>query len=530
MIYQTTSSGIRILKTSIFLKKIEDFISVDEKLESPGFEVLKEYSYSLDGQIYYDVVSSFNDLFIDILNNPVFIGLENFFIHLRFKYTVTKSKEFIDDSRFELVYLKANDQELGKFEIEIGQMLEQTIMRTSSNRTLNPYKYNDNAKTLYRELSIGINEMFGFDVIYFRTESLEEHKSITFKLYDLNNVVDTKRIKLSIKNNDIPENLEHFSEYGYDFQNELVIHIIKHDFEKVFGIGEKPNSNDFIYFPLTDKMYQLNAPYDPKSFMQYCPFWEIMTTKYEKRSSVKGQNDKFHKVDEMIEFTDDFFKLDERFELDDATKKYNKPDQLSAIDEKHIVSSEEPISKELAIVYSISTMKASPNELVHSYDFYQDYDNKILMTSWFKVSSDTGVVFRLSGDNPLEFIRCIQIPNGLALSIEQLNNSNIINLPIPKKDKFFGFVMMIDEESFELSCLIINTKKEIISQGTVSMMKFAKHLTKVDIYGRIKYSMLRLCKNTTKYSYEDLLINDILPEVKDFVVMKNATPTLTHNV
>jgi hypothetical protein len=57
-------------------------------------------------------------------------------------------------------------------------MFEQTIIRTSNNKILNPYKYNDNAKKLYEELSIGINQMFGFDVIYFRTESVNVEKSV----------------------------------------------------------------------------------------------------------------------------------------------------------------------------------------------------------------------------------------------------------------------------------------------------------------------------------------------------------------
>jgi hypothetical protein len=305
-------------------------------------------------------------------------------------------------------------------------------------------------------------------------------------------------LKISLKDNEIPEALEKFDELGFDFQNELVVHIVKEVFEKTFGIGARPNSNDFIYLPLTDKMYQLNSPYDPKTFMQFAPFWEVMTTKYEKRSSVIGQNDEehFHKVDDMIDFTEDYFALEQKIEMADAVKDFNKPDQLSKLDDNHIVSDDKPINNDMSLLYSFSTMNAEATNIVKSYTFYNNYkDNNIMLMMWLKFSSTTKTAFVMSSaDGLVQLQMKLTSASTAELSLLQHDGTTqTINFNI-ELDKFRAYVIVFDFASYTLSLEVYNTKKKLLVESHTTMLKPHTEFAKLDMYGKIKYNLLRVCK------------------------------------
>lgn len=524
-LYRTSSNGIRIFKCKHTLK---DLVSLNSDsimitMYKTGYDVKLIYGYSLDGN-NWNMADSSQELVDLIKNDPLVQLLEKLEMYFSFRFEVEANKVNTDYSDFRIESIKIEDIQ-PEMEVEIGRMLEETIIRTSGQKTFRAYKYNDNAKKLYQEISIGINEMFGFDVIYFKTEPGAD-KSLTFKSYDLFNVVDVQRIRLSIKDNEIPEALERFDEMGFDFQNELILHIVKHEFERVFGIGSQPGSNDFIYLALTDKMYQLNSPYDPKSFMQYAPFWEVMTTKYEKRSKVIDQNeDDFHKVDDMIDFTQNYLADEEIIELADAVKDYNFAELEPNVGSDVIISSESPIQKDMEVVYSFSTINMDKDELAKKYDFYQKYDDVLMLTMWLKTYQNTGLILSLNsiGDEKISLKRFDE--QSMELTIEQEFETK--SLIIPNKDLMFnGLVMVIDDKNFNLVVMIVNKKMEVIHELETSIFKFKEKLNSFTVYGNIKYSLLRVCKNLEKYEYDDLLQNELLPSKKDFVVMSNATPPL----
>jgi hypothetical protein len=276
-------------------------------------------------------------------------------------------------------------------------------------------------------------------------------------------------------------------------------------------------------------MYQLNSPYDPKSFMNYAPFWEIMTTKYEKRSSVANQNDddNFHKVDDMILFNADYFADTEKLELEDAVKDYNKPDQLSALSNEHIVSDEMlPMSSNMSFKYSISTMNALSNQVVKEYSFYQDYDKKLMITSWFKLSETTERIFDMTNEASNLFLYATKSNDNVIISYENLDNQEKTITLSTILNSFIGLVIFINYETYEIDALIVDENMNVISSGSDVITSNPVHFNELRIFGQIKYNLLRVCKNVEKYTYEDLLVNDLLPNKQDFVVMKNATPTI----
>lgn len=530
MVYSTSSSGIRIFLTSVKIHNVLILSELKESIDVRGMTIIRDYGYSIDGITYFRGIETIQELIDQILLDANLSLLNDFTLYLMFRYDISKGIDYDDKSYFHLNYIELDSQELTDFSVELGERLENTIIRKTGNSTFNPYKYNDNAKRLYEEMSIGISEMFGFDVIYFRTESSSEHKSVVFKLYELNNVVEVKKFKLSIKDNEIPEALEKYDDLGFDFQNELIVHIVKNIFEKAFGVGMKPNSNDFFYLPLTDKMYQVNSPYDPKTFMQFAPFWELMTTKYEKRSTVEQQNniDQFHKVDDMLDFSDAYLADDENLELQDSVKDYNSAEQLSNHSMNHAVSKESPkLKNDFEVIYSFDTNALAKNIVAKTYDFFQDYEKELFLTMWLKVSSATNKIFTLQ--NSSEKLEFSFANNVFELRIETSAETKIVTLP-KIMNTFFGFGLMINESTFELSIILLNNKREIISSVDTSILLPTAHFNSISFYGKLKYSMLRGCKKPSKYHYEELLFDDLLPTKKDFVVIQNATPILITNI
>ncbi len=543
MIFQTSTEGIRTFKCKVNISAITavNQSSIVEVYDKQGFDISVSYNYSIDGNVYQPTnFTTLSDLLIHLINNQLLQTLANFDIYLSFTYAISQSETATDFSTFTLDSISFNGQKIFDFAVEIGRMFEQTIVRTSNNKILNPYKYNDNAKKLYEELSIGINQMFGFDVIYFRTESVNEKRSIVFKTYDLNNVISVKKFKLSIKDNEIPEALEKFDELGFDFQNELVVHIVKHEFEKVFGIGQKPNSNDYIYLPLTDKMYQLNAPYDPRTFMQFSPFWEIMTTKYDKRSVVVGHNDdELHKVDELIDFTSNYLIDEEQLELADAVKDYNLANNIKFSEENLEVteSIHKPFENGQLNLYSFSTINVKAGDVAKTYQFKQTYKDKLLMTCWFKLTNTLTTIFLLSDNNENHYViaEYLKTENCLQLKFYQDQQQlRLISLSLTgfSKDDFIGFVMYdMSEIDNTVACMLINSNREVIVETIEPMQTSDKHFSKLSIYGQLYYSLLRVCiyPDLPENDFEELMFNNLLPKKKHIAIIDNATPSLTYD-
>ena len=183
-----------------------------------------------------------------------------------------------------------------------------------ANFTFKPYAVNA-AVVLYKELSYTINQLFGHDVMYARANPLYNGRDFTLHEWTLYDVDDPCCIKVLVPNNEFPDSKISFNPMGLDFEMPFEIHIVKDYYENIFGVGTGPQKRDIIYFPLTNRIYEIESSYLWKDIMQREVYWKVSLKKYQPKSNRYEPQDLREKFDELTWDAEERFgeevKLDE---------------------------------------------------------------------------------------------------------------------------------------------------------------------------------------------------------------------------
>jgi hypothetical protein len=150
--------------------------------------------------------------------------------------------------------------------------------------TFNPYSVNK-AINLYQDLSLMVNKVFGLDVNYYSVQPQGRGKDVILKEYTLFNVVAEKCIKVMVQQNQLPDNKINYDPFGLQFEEPFEIQIDKRYFEEAFGRGSQPRKRDILYFPITNRIYQINSTYLFRDFMNSPVYFKIELRKYSPRSN-----------------------------------------------------------------------------------------------------------------------------------------------------------------------------------------------------------------------------------------------------
>jgi len=174
------------------------------------------------------------------------------------------------------------------------------------NFTFKPYQVNP-AVVLYKELSYTINKMFGHDVQYARAVPMAIGKDFTLHEWTLYDVDDPCPVKVLVPNNEFPDSKINFNPMGLDFEMPFEIHIVKNYFEEIFGIGTAPQKRDIIYFPLTNRIYEIDTSYLWKDIMQREVYWKVSLKKYQPKSNRYESKDLREQFDTLTRDTEELF-------------------------------------------------------------------------------------------------------------------------------------------------------------------------------------------------------------------------------
>lgn len=153
-----------------------------------------------------------------------------------------------------------------------------------------PYDNLDCALQLQQQLADSVVCMFGLPIYYFRCEPKKEHADYTFKEYVLHNVTAVKQIKLIIPDGTMPSSNPKLTEFDFDWEADWETEISKTQFANAFGDTAIPKYGDFIYIPLMQRMWDVNAAYDEKNegLMWRSTTWKLQLVKYEDSTAYDG--------------------------------------------------------------------------------------------------------------------------------------------------------------------------------------------------------------------------------------------------
>lgn len=164
-----------------------------------------------------------------------------------------------------------------------------------------PYNNLDCALQLQQQLADSVVCMFGIPVYYFRSEPKKETVDYTFKEYVLHNIVEVKQIKLMIKDGAMPSSNPKLTEFDFDWETDWETELSKTQFATAFGDEAYPKYGDFIYIPMMQRMWDVNAAYDEKNegLMWRSTTWKLQLTKYSD-STAYNKNDFDELIDSLI--------------------------------------------------------------------------------------------------------------------------------------------------------------------------------------------------------------------------------------
>lgn len=140
----------------------------------------------------------------------------------------------------------------------------------------------------YLALNSVINEMIGYDFKWFRAIPQQRSKDVIFQEYTLSNVEECPlNIKVVIPNGAIPDSKYNFDLMGLEYEIPFEIQIDKKYWEKIAGFGTAPQKKDIVYFPMANKLYQVESSYLFRGFMEQETTWKINLVKYQPEASRK---------------------------------------------------------------------------------------------------------------------------------------------------------------------------------------------------------------------------------------------------
>lgn len=159
-----------------------------------------------------------------------------------------------------------------------------------------PYKHMEKAYEIWKRVSYQINEMFGHWAFYFKTSPDYETESQIFKQYGLFNVTDMKLIKISVPGNNFPTKYNNFTEFGIFLPDEFQVQILDEIFEQAFGFGQVPSENDYLYLPITGKMYSVASREIDRQFMYKSVKHDLILQVFTKAENVNDQDFNFEEL------------------------------------------------------------------------------------------------------------------------------------------------------------------------------------------------------------------------------------------
>jgi len=157
-----------------------------------------------------------------------------------------------------------------------------------------------NLSDVYLNMSRSINELAGLPVLYFQTIPNESGTDFIFREYSLYNVTSRKCIKVVVDKNEFPKSDFMYQGSDMNYQGPFEINIDKAYFESMFGRKKEPRKKDFLYFPLINRMYEIQDVTMFRGLMMMPVYWKASLVKFKPNLNLKMQDQDAQFLDNMI--------------------------------------------------------------------------------------------------------------------------------------------------------------------------------------------------------------------------------------
>jgi len=331
------------------------------------------------------------------------------------------------------------------------------------NALFKPYQLNA-ATTLLDKMSNDANSIFGHDVVYFLTDPDRKGIDYTFHEYQLMNYVCDESLKVSVDNNQFPDNQIIMNQFDLALFDSFEIHIPKETFKQSFGVEKRPSKEDFLWFCDLNRMFTVEHAQPFRGFNNNSIYYKVMLKKYVQKANVAPGNATM--ADKVRQLTKNST-IDELFGLENnqdklavANKEQFTPLTLDKL-RVHIISN---IEKEL--IENAEIIISKSNYDLSSVSFGVTYSSDAVlyrnMKNYFKVSDNIGYMcwFRINNytyNDNYHLFSYQDMDNSLGLDItinsNNVNvtmNSDIYTLPMfdgLNENVWYAYILNVDQRS-----------------------------------------------------------------------------------
>ena len=330
----TFSKNFRIFSTAEPVSGIIEFTDFveDIMLTSPDAldltDLKRYFRYSrnrLDWSLWYEVSpTSLGDAATIFLDKA-----DPFYFEVKYEYDNGTNSELgtiIQINEIKLRFLQASSSPNTYSPVVICSDEKCTSIISNRDPSFRPYEVGS-AIGMYQEMSYFTNQLYGHQVVYFRTLPEADSGDYVFKEWTLYKNVDRQCIKVMVPKNAFPSNAPKYTDFGMDFQLPFEIHLDHKYFQSIFGVNSEPRKRDFLYFPLINRMFEIQGSYLHRGLMMTPTFWKIQLKKYNPNIDMLLQDETRHFLDNVILSAEQLFKDEVEADIADSTM----PKQYSTI-------------------------------------------------------------------------------------------------------------------------------------------------------------------------------------------------------
>jgi len=133
-----------------------------------------------------------------------------------------------------------------------------------------------------------VNQLLGYEVRWFRAVPQQRSVDVIFQEYTLSNVEEAPLcIKVVLPSGMPPDSKYNYDLMGLEYEVPLEIQIDKKYWESIAGFGTAPQKKDIVYFPISNKLFEVESSYLFRGFMEQETTWKCNLTKYQPKASRK---------------------------------------------------------------------------------------------------------------------------------------------------------------------------------------------------------------------------------------------------
>ena len=395
--------------------------------ETNNLYFYKEFRYSSDNIIWSDYKQLTNE---NLTNIDIYDGK----IYLQYRFTqIGNGNLTINNISLDVDYLSDVESVIPEcFWNSTNSNFSKLILNNNSDKLFNPYDLG-NGIQIYKQLSALVSNMFGFCVLYFKTEANSRTRDVVLKEYSIEKVVAKENVKILIPDNQFPTRELQYNSMMLDMPVQFEVHVVKSDFQKVFGKDARPNAHDYLYFPsYVNKMYMIDSVSEPDDYFGYTiSYWRVSLVPYQEFSSVQFENNDLLEDTESLIFSaegkfgeevlDEFADVRKDNQLNDLGDFSEGQDYLRECLEPNLRINNEKIYNKWTVVskqhYCLSTIEKGKKVVKYRYKDNFSNNNERMISFWFRPQN----VDKSISDNIL-IDEISENENGLKIGVKKWDN------------------------------------------------------------------------------------------------------------